>query len=473
METIKIPEVLTPELKNKIISTVNKQKNFFKTGKTFPLDFRKKQLYKLLNAIKDNEQLIYEALKKDLNKSLFESYISEVGFTISEIKHTIKNLRKWARKKRGFMSLAHFFSSYEIENIPRGNTLIIAPWNYPFQLLIAPLIGAIAGGNTAILKPSEIAPNVSNALRKIINKTFPEEYITVIEGGIEINKYLLTFDYDLIFYTGSTRVGKIIMSEASKHLTPVLLELGGKSPTIVSKSAKSFLEIAATRIVWGKFMNAGQTCVAPDYLVVHSSILDETIKLIKQKVREFYGENPKNSKDYGRIINKKHFSRLISYLKDTEIIFGGHYEEKELYIEPTLILSPDLSQPVMQDEIFGPILPIFTYNSYEEIIKITEKNPFPLALYYFGKDKKEEKFILRNIRFGGGAINDTLIHLAEHNIPFGGIRTSGIGAYHGKYTFEAFTHKRGLARKTHLFDLPFRYPPANDKKLKIVKFFLG
>ncbi len=466
-----MPLVAEKQKFDEILRIIEKQKKFFKQGNTLSLEFRKKQLRKLKDAIRINEAEIYRALEKDLGKSLFESYVSEVGFTYEEINDALKNLPKRIKKKKGLMSFAHFFATYEIERIPRGNSLIIAPWNYPFQLLLSPLIGAIAGGNTAILKPSEFAPATANVLDKIFSETFPEEYIKVIQGEIETNKFLLQQPFDFIFFTGSPQVGKIVMKAASEHLTPVVLELGGKSPAIVSASAKLFL--SAKRLAWGKFMNAGQTCIAPDYLLVHRSVKEDFLRFLVRVIETFYGKNPETSPDYGRIISRKHFSRLESYLQNTQILYGGNRNPEKLYFQPTLVEVPDFEHPLMQEEIFGPILPVITWENVEDILKIIELNPYPLALYYFGNDKREEQKILQNVRFGGGAINDTLIHIASSKMPFGGIRTSGIGNYHGKYSFEAFTHPRSLARKSVLFDIPLRYPPFTAEKLKWVKKFLG
>ncbi len=454
-----------------ITEIISKQKQFFKQGKTFPLNFRKKQLKKLKEVIRKNEEAIYRALQKDLGKSLFESYVSEVGFTYEELNDTLKHLSRWTKKKKGLMSFAHFFATYEIERVPRGNTLIIAPWNYPFQLLMAPLIGALAGGNTAILKPSEFAPATSEVLYKIISENFPEEYIAVVQGDVETNKFLLRQSFDFIFFTGSPQVGKIVMKQASEHLTPVVLELGGKSPAIVSQSAN--LPVSARRIVWGKFLNAGQTCIAPDYLLVHESIREEFLALLVKNIETFYGKNPETSDSYGRIVSEKHFKRLESYLNEAQILYGGKRNLETLYFQPTLVRVNSYEHPLMQEEIFGPILPVISWKNVAEVLEIIELNPYPLALYYFGNNKREEEKILQNIRFGGGAINDTLIHIASTKMPFGGVRSSGIGNYHGKYSFEAFTHPRSLARKSIFPDIPLRYPPYTSEKLKWVKKFLG
>lgn len=450
-----------------IENTLEKQKAFLKSGKTKDIHFRLKNLIKLKEIIKDNEEYIMKALKKDLGKSNFETYSTEIGIILNEISFTIKNLKKWVRPKKVKTPITNFKARSYIYPEPYGNTLIISPWNYPFQLSIAPLIGSISAGNTAIIKPSSTSINTSKAIENIINKNFDIGYIHVVTG--QRGKKLLDKKFDYIFYTGSVPVGKLVMEKASKHLTPVTLELGGKSPCIVD--VEGDLKLFAKRIVWGKFLNSGQTCVAPDYLLVHKSIKDKFINYMINYIEEFYGINPENNKEYIRIINEKQFDRILKLFDNDKVIYGGHYNKNSLYISPTLIDDVSWNNPIMSEEIFGPILPILEYEKLDEIVDMINSRPKPLALYFFSNNQKKAEKIINKISFGGGCINDTIMHLSSPYLPFGGVGTSGTGNYHGKKSFDTFTHYKSILKKNNIIDPNFRYPPYKNK-LKIIKKLL-
>lgn len=445
---------------------IENQRSFFKEGKTKEVDFRIDQLEKLKKSIIKYEDEIIDALKKDLNKSSFETYITEIGTVIQEINHTIKHIRKWVKPKRVRTSIAQFISTSKIYSDPYGIALIISPWNYPFQLTMAPLIGSIAGGNCAVLKLSPYSANTSKIIGKIIGETFDEKYIKVVQGGREVNKELLNEKFDYIFFTGGVSMGKIVMEAASKHLTPVTLELGGKSPCIIDETAN--IDLAAKRIIWGKLLNSGQTCIAPDYLLVHKSIKKQLIDKMKEYILEFYGNIPINSPDYPKIISLKHFNRLLGLIKEEDIIFGGDYNEKTNQINPTILDNITWESKVMEDEIFGPIIPILDFEDFNNIIDEINNRPKPLALYLFTTSKERENNVLKNISFGGGCINDTIMHVASTNMPFGGVGNSGMGGYHGKYTFDSFTHKKNVLKKSNLIDVPVRYAPF-EGKLNLIK----
>lgn len=445
---------------------IKKQRDYFNNGRTRDVDFRIEQLRLLKKTIKDNEDKILNALNKDLKKSYFEGYETEVGILLEEIDYTIKKVKSWAKSKRVKTPITHFLSRSYIHPEPYGVVLIMAPWNYPFQLTIAPLIGAIAAGNCSILKPSEYSNYTSEIIYNIIKENFDEGFVAVIKGGREVNEKLLNENFDYIFFTGSIPVGKIVMEAAAKNLTPVTLELGGKSPCIVDKDIDT--KLAARRIVWGKFLNAGQTCVAPDYLLVHEDTKDKLIKDMKEIINEFYGDNPKESPDYPRIINKKHLDRLSNLLNSGNILVGGETDKESLYIEPTIIDNVSWEDSVMADEIFGPILPIIEYRNIEEVIEMVNSYYKPLALYLFSNNKLNIDKIIGNIPFGGGCINDTIVHLASPYMPFGGVGSSGIGSYHGKASFDTFSHKKSILKKSNLFDIKLRYPPYKNK-LNILK----
>lgn len=447
------------------------QKEFFDSGASQSYNFRRKQLKNLKKAVKTYEEEIAAALYSDLHKSAAEALLTEIGFVYKEINYAKKHLKQWMKPQKVKSPAVTKPSSSRIYREPKGLTLIIAPWNYPFQLLINPLVGAIAGGNCAILKPSEEVPQTANVIAAMIKKFFPENYITVVQGpGHEVVPELLhNFSFGHIFFTGSVPVGKSIMAAASNHLSPVTLELGGKSPCIIDKSAD--IEKAAKRITWGKFVNAGQTCVAPDYILIHSSVKKEFLEKVALYLKEFYGKDPLKSPDYPRMVNKKRFQAVAKYLDKGRIILGGDVKEEEMFIAPTLIEDVSLQDPIMQEEIFGPVLPILTFNNLSEVPEIVAKNPHPLALYLFSKNNKNQKFILQKIRFGGGCINDVLMHLANPSIPFGGIGTSGWGAYHGKFSFDTFTHAKGVIKSSTRIDIPLRYPPFSKTKKKFLKMF--
>ena len=445
-----------------------KQKEFFESGKTINVDYRIKNLKKLNDIIKKNEDKILNELKKDLGKSNFEGYVTEVGILYDDINFHIKNVKKWSSEEKRKSPIVYYPSKSYIYKEPYGVTLIIGPFNYPFQLVIAPLIGAISAGNTAIIKPSENSRNIALLLEKLINENFPEGYLRVVNplGGKETVSLLLDKPFDYIFFTGSVRVGKLVMQKAAQHLTPVTLELGGKSPCIVDSDAK--LKLAAKRIVWGKFLNAGQTCVAPDYLCVHKSVKDELLKLIINEIRVQFGENVRNSEDYPRIVNKSSLERLSGYLNDGKIYYGGNIDEDNLYMEPTLIIKPDLNSPLMSDEIFGPILPILVYEDLDNVIKFINHREKPLALYYFSESKKKIKYVLTSTTSGGVTINDTIIHVANPNLPFGGVGNSGVGKYHGKESFETFTHNKSVMKRGTFIEFNIRFAPYKNK-LNLVK----
>ncbi|RDU35739.1 aldehyde dehydrogenase family protein [Neobacillus piezotolerans] len=448
---------------------VERQKAFFEKGMTMEIGFRKEAMSKLRSLIKGHERELMDALKLDLNKSEFEAYLTEIGVVLSELNFTEKHLSKWAKPRKVKSTVAMAGSKSYIYPEPYGVALIISPWNYPFQLAVAPLIGAIAAGNCAILKPSELTPATSRILAELVGKTFPEDYIAVVEGDSEASQGLLQSKVDTIFFTGSVPVGRAIMEAAAKNLTPVTLELGGKSPCIVHSDAN--LELAAKRIAWGKYINAGQTCVAPDYLYVEKSIKNQFIRLLGEAVSTIYGTAPHEGDTFTRIVSKRHFDRLGSFLGNGRILFGGRINREKLLIEHTAIDGVDWESPVMREEIFGPILPVLEYDSLSEVVTMVNNQPKPLALYLFSETKEIQEEILAKISFGGGCINDTVMHLASPYLPFGGVGESGIGAYHGKGSFDVFSHEKSIMKQTTKFDLPFRYQKTKDA-LKKIKLFL-
>jgi len=451
-----------------INSVIERQRAFFLSDATKDISFRLDALRKLQSAIKAHEQEILDALKQDLNKSAFEAYATEIGIVYTELDDAIRHLPKWARKKRVRTPIMHFkSSSYRVPE-PYGVVLIMSPWNYPFQLAFAPLIGAVAAGNCAVVKPSSYSPHTSSLIARILGDCFRKEYIAVIEGGREANQELLKQKFDYIFFTGSVSVGRTVMEAASRHLTPVTLELGGKSPCIVDKNVD--LELAARRIIWGKCLNSGQTCVAPDYLLVHRSVKDRLIMAMKKAITEFFGDLPCQNPEYPRIINEKHFNRLKELLSDGRILVGGDVNEATLQIAPTIVDQVGWESPVMQEEIFGPILPVLEFEDIHEVIAAVNSRPKPLALYLFTNDKNVEKRIIKSISFGGGCINDTIVHLATSYMPFGGVGESGMGSYHGKWSFDTFTHYKSIMKKSIWPDIRLRYPPYRDKLGLLKKF---
>ena len=440
---------------------VQSQKEFFATGKTKDIQFRKQQLETLKQAIKAHQEPIKEALLKDLGKPKFEAILTEIANCEEETNYILKHLDDWGKTKPVRTPLSFFPANSFILPEPLGETLIIGPWNYPFQLSILPLLGAIAAGNCAVIKPSEITPNVSKVIADVIGKTFDPNYITVVEGDKTVAEELLQQKFDHIFYTGGARVGKIVMKAAAENLTPVTLELGGKSPCIVEPDIH--IEHSARRIIWGKCLNAGQTCVAPDYLLVHREIKDQLVAAMKDCLNEFFGENPAASPDYARIVSDRHFNRLTEFLKDGKIIVGGETDAETRYIAPTLLEEVNWEDAVMEEEIFGPILPIIEYDNLESAIAQINDRPKPLALYLFSKSKSKQKQVLQQTSAGGVTLNDTIIHLGSPELPFGGVGESGMGAYHGKASFDTFTHYKSVTNRKFWLDIKLRYPPYADK----------
>ncbi len=451
---------------NTIPELLSEQRAFFKSQKTKDVAYRINLLKQLKSEIEANEQAVYNALKADFNKSEFETFISEFGLVISEINLVLKNLKRWTKPKRIKSSMLTFPSKSYIYKEPFGNVLVIAPWNYPFLLAIEPVIMAIAAGNTVVLKPSELTSNTSQLITNIIEKVFPKSYVASVQGGVDVATELLDQKWDYIFFTGSVPVGKIIAKAAAKHLTPVTLELGGKSPCIIDDSVD--VSLVARRLTWGKFLNAGQTCIAPDYLIVKSNIKQKLIEALKAEITKRYGENPEKSVDLPRIINEKNTLRLANMLKGVNVIFGGTINENSRYCAPTIVDEPDLTSDIMQDEIFGPILPILSYNTEKDIETIIWNFEKPLALYVFSNTKSFIKQILNKYSFGGGAINDPLIQFGNHKLPFGGVGASGMGAYHGKLGFDAFSHNKSIIKRGNWTDPPVRYAPYKGK-LKLIK----
>ncbi|MDY0234808.1 MAG: aldehyde dehydrogenase [Gudongella sp.] len=444
------------------------QRKFFDDGHTLTYDFRLSQLKKLKNVIKENENAIMHSIKLDLAKPEFEGYTSEIGIVYEELNNAIKNLKNWMKPKRVSTPIYLSFAKSLIYSQPKGVVLIISPWNYPFQLMMSPLIGAIAAGNCAILKPSSQSKNTQQIILKILGENFDSAYIAVVEGsGSVTNPLIEQHRLDHIFFTGSIEAGKEIMGMAAKELIPVTLELGGKSPTIVHDDAD--IDSAAKRITWAKFFNLGQTCLAPDYILVHSKVKTELITRIKYYIQEFYGNKEKSSENSGKIINEKRFDKLVSYLEQGSIIQGGNYNRDNLFIEPTLIDEVDMQDSIMKEEIFGPILPILTYNNIEDTIEIIRKNRYPLALYLFTRDDSIKKYIVENIEFGGGCINHALSHVVNPNLPFGGIAYSGSGRYHSKYTFDLFSYEKSIFEPSISWEPNLKYPPYKESQLKIVK----
>ncbi len=434
-----------------------------------PLAVRKKRLEALKKSIRSKEVLINKALKDDLGKSSFESYATEMGFILEEINYTLKHIDSWAKNVRVKTPLTLFPGKSFIHPEPYGVVLIISPWNYPFQLCLSPFLGAFAAGNRVVIKPSEFAPRTSAAIKMIIEEVFEKTEVRVVEGALEETQTLLTQKFDYIFFTGSTTVGRIMMKAAAEHLTPVTLELGGKSPCLIEASAN--IDIAAKRCAWGKFLNAGQTCVAPDYVLIPKHLQDQFIDRMKVHLETFYGENVKGSEDYPRIVNEKHFDRLNALIDTKKVAIGGKSVRAENFMEPTIMKDVSWNDKIMEDEIFGPILPIIPYDDMNEAIAKILSLPKPLAFYVFSEDSKKKNEIIGKVPFGGGCINDTVIHLANPNLPFGGVGTSGIGSYHGRKSFDTFTHYKSVFEQGTLVDIPLRYPPYAGK-LSWLKLFL-
>jgi aldehyde dehydrogenase (NAD+) len=431
---------------------------------------RKNKLELLKKKIIAIQPEINQALKDDLGKSAFETYTTEIGFILEEISYTLKNLKAWTETKKVKTPLALFPGKSFIHAEPYGVVLIISPWNYPFQLCLSPFIGAIAAGNRVVLKPSEYASHTSSLIKRLITEIFSDKEVCVVEGGLEETQALLQQKFDYIFFTGSTAVGKVIMKSAAEYLTPVTLELGGKSPCLIDETAN--IDLAAKRIVWGKFLNAGQTCVAPDYVLIPEHLQNLLIDKMKHYLSVFYSPNVESSKDYPRIVNHRHFDRLKDLIIGCHVAHGGDFNREDHFISPTILKDVQWTDKVMEDEIFGPVLPILTYTKIDEAVAHILKYPKPLAFYFFSEDSSQQKSIVSQIPFGGGCINDTVVHLANPHLPFGGVGTSGIGSYHGQKSFDTFSHYKSVYHQSSVIDVPLRYPPYNENKLSWVKLFL-
>lgn len=453
-----------------ISEIVEAQQQFFNTNTTINVDFRIGQLKSLKKSIAKYEQELLAALKFDLGKSEFEAFTNELGLAQKEISYHIRNLKYWAKPKKVSTPIFAFPSSSYIYKQPYGKILIIGPFNFPFMLTIIPLIGAISSGNVAVVKPSESTLATSEVIEKIITETFDPNYVSFVQGGVETTQELLSQCWDKIFFTGSTRVGKIVMQAAAKNLTPVELELGGKNPVIVDNDAN--IETAAKRIIWGKYLNAGQSCVAPDYLFVHEDIKEKLLSFLKQSLEKFYSENPQQSNDFGRIVNGVTVNRLSQLIKNETVLAGGDFDVEDRYFSPTLLTDVKKDSPIMQDEIFGPILPILTFNDLNEVIRFINKKEKPLALYYFSENKKKQKEFLDKTFSGDAGINEVVIHFSNFSLPFGGVGYSGMGSYHGKHSFDTFSHSRSVMKTTTLFDLPLRYAPVGKWVLKMMRILL-
>ena len=455
MKTIKTDEI------------VEAQQNFFNSFKTLDINFRKENLKRLKQNIKNQEQEIIAALNADLGKSEFEAFSTEIGMVYNELTNHIKKIKKWARSRRVSTPLFAFPATSYIQKQPYGKVLVISPFNYPFLLAMSPLIAAISAGNVVILKPSEYTPKTAAVIEKIIAGTFEKEHVTVIQGGIETNKKLLAQRWDKIFFTGSTKVGKIVLEAAAKNLTPVILELGGKNPVIVDKDAN--LKVAARRIIWGKLINAGQTCIAPDYLYVHAEVKDKLLLLMKQFIEQFFTEKPDANDDFPKIVNEGAMKRLESLLEGVTVYYGGNTNRDKKHFSPTILTDVTVNSAVMEDEIFGPILPVLTFNDIDEVVPFINRGEKPLATYYFSENRKKQKEILAKTFSGDAGINEVIMHFTNHALPFGGVGYSGMGAYHGKRSFDVFSHERSVMKTTTLLDLPLRYPPYKKSVLKLLR----
>ena len=450
---------------------LEEQRKFFLSGETLPIKFRKQMLKKLYASVVFHKEEILSALTSDLGKSDFEGFMCEVGLSLTEISYMIKNVKKFAKEKTVITPLAQFASRSYKKPCPYGNTLIMSPWNYPFLLSIEPLANAIAAGNTAILKPSAYSPATSKIIEKILSECFEKKFVAVVTGGRQENAALLEQKFDFVFFTGSQAVGKEVLRHTAENLTPAILELGGKSPCIIDSSAK--IRLAAKRVVFGKYLNCGQTCVAPDYILCHKDIKDEFVKEVKIQIEKQYGKNPLENSDYGKIINQKHFERVSSLINAEKVVHGGKTNPETLQIEPTVLDNVTWDDAVMQEEIFGPIMPILTYENLDQVIADLQKKQKPLALYFFSQNKNNIKAVTEKVSYGGGCINDTIIHLATSEMGFGGVGESGMGSYHGKTGFDAFSHTKSIVDKKTWMDLPMRYQPY-DRKIngKLLKMFL-
>lgn len=450
-----------------IHNQINKQRAFFNSGKTRQIDARISRLKKLKKVLIESENEINTALWGDLHKSAYETFMTETSIVLAEIDTHIRNIKKWAKPKYAVTPFQLLPSSSRLISEPYGVVLIIAPWNYPLQLLLTPLVGAVSAGNTVTLKSSPYAPAISKVMKNIVQSVFEEDYVSFFEGGREVNQALLMERFDYIFFTGSPSLGKLVMKAASEFLTPVTLELGGKSPCIVNADAN--IDIAARRIAWGKLINAGQTCIAPDYLLIHREIKDRFLERLIFYIRKFYGNNPKESPDFPRIVTHQAFERLKQLMKPDSIIFGGETDQSEKFIAPAIFDNITENDPIMQEEIFGPLIPVITVSNLDEAITFINRHEKPLALYYFGKSSGAQT-VIQNTSSGGVCINDTLLHIANKNLPFGGVGNSGMGKYHGKFSFDTFSHKRAVLKSMTLIDIPVKYAPFGS--LKLLKLLL-
>ncbi len=454
-----------------IQNLLEKQRTFYKSGATIPVDFRIKQLKKLYQVVKNYQTEINEALKTDLGKSHYEGFMCESGLVLTEISYMIRHTRKFAKRKTVLTPLAQFHSHSFKLPVPYGNTLIMSPWNYPFLLTLEPLADSIAAGNTAIVKPSAYSPATSEIIKKIITECFAPEYVAVVTGGRVENSALLEQKFDFVFFTGSQAVGKEVLRTTAEHLTPAVLELGGKSPCIVDSTAN--IKLAAKRIVFGKYLNCGQTCVAPDYILCDKSIKDKFVTEVIREIKKQYGDNPLNNNDYGKIINEKHFTRLLGLIDKEKVVIGGNADEKALKIAPTVMDNVNYDDDVMGEEIFGPIMPVIAYDDFNVVIDELKNKDKPLALYLFSSSKKNINRVTKELSYGGGCINDVIIHLATSNMGFGGVSESGMGSYHGKDGFDAFSHYKSIVDKKTWLDLPMRYQPYKSKLYeKLLHMFL-
>lgn len=453
-----------------ITEIIAQQRNFFDSNETKSVKFRIQQLKKLKRLLKENEAQLNKAIFEDFGKSDFETYVTELATIYHEINIFLKHLKSWSKPKRVISNLANFPSRSYVFPEPLGNTLIIGAWNYPYQLSLVPVVTSLAAGNTVILKPSELPQHTSSIMAKLINENFPSNYFRVIEGGIKESSALLEQKFDKIFFTGSTAVGKIVYQAAAKHLTPVTLELGGKSPTFILKDCN--IKLTAQRIVWAKFLNAGQTCVAPDYILVDKSIEEKLLKALKKEIEKYHNKENPDKSNYLKIINSSHFDRLHQLIDPDKVYHGGQSDMEDRTIEPTILHKINFEDKIMEDEIFGPILPVISFSNLEEAIHTVKKQPKPLACYIYSSSKKSSLKIIQEISFGGGAINDSIMQLSNSRLPFGGVGSSGMGSYHGKAGFDTFSHFKSILKKSNLIELPIKYPPYSKFKLKLLKFIL-
>lgn len=454
-----------------IAELIGKQRSFFATGKTRDVGFRLEALKKLQQILNNYEAEIGEALRQDLGKPFLEAYSSEIAYVKEDLHYVMKRLKKWARPQKVSSPMVTWPARSLILPEPYGNALIIAPWNYPFQLTVSPLIGAIAAGNTAILKPSEVTPKTQELLLKLINSAFPAEYVYCVGGGVEESTALLEHKFDFIFFTGSTRVGKIVAEKAARYLTPTCLELGGKSPCIVDKNMD--LKTTTRRIAWGKFLNAGQSCVAPDYVLVHQDVYQKFTDELSRTITEFFGTDPHASDSLGRVVNTQHFDRLQKLIDPTKVVVSSPSVREEKFLAPTVMKDVAWGDKVMEEEIFGPVLPLIPYKNLDEMMRMIQSRPKPLALYLFSTDSRVQEKVLNNLSYGGACVNDTMVHLTNPLLPFGGVGDSGMGSYHGKKSFELFSHMKSVMKKPFWGDATMRYAPYTSLKLKLIRFFLG